>query len=55
MARFCACHTTAGDMLALVPGEPELGLFTAGGRQLDADSALPGGDEELILRPVYLH
>ena len=53
---FGAGHGTAGDVLALLRShEPELGLFTMGGIQLADEQELPGGDEELTLRPVYVH
>ena len=53
---FAAGHGTAGAVLALLrPCEPELGLFTMGGVQLADEQELPGGDEELTLRPVYVH
>ena len=53
---FAAGHGTVGTALALLRShEPELGLFTMGGIQLADEQELPGGDEELPLRPVYVH
>ena len=53
---FAVGHGTAGAVLALLRShEPELGLFTMGGVQLADEQELPGGDEELTLRPVYVH
>jgi hypothetical protein len=50
--------TTVGHLVrwlsTAIPNQ-ELGLFTENGLQMDADWPLPGGDEVLTLRPVYLH